>query len=114
MDKLINTHTQKQIFPLFPNLFLIMAAVPSIIPTVQAIHERSQSRRPRKGCLYNAEELHVLNKHKEDYRSKTTHRERASLLRTTIFVDIFNYWDFKQITLDEKEIQDRMQVWMSL
>jgi hypothetical protein len=86
----------------------------TIVPIVQAIHERSRIRQPRKGCLYNSEELLVMNKHKEAYRSQTTQRDRESLLRTAIFVDIFNYWDFKQIPLDEKEIKDRMQVWMSL
>ena len=66
---------------------------------------------PWKGCQYNVEELKVLGKYKDEYKSKTTHQEREGLLRSKIFVDIFNHWDSQNIPLSGPEINQRAKVY---
>ena len=69
-----------------------------------------QTKRARKGCSYNEEEMMLLCKYKKEYKSKTTHQERDMMLRNYILVDIFNYWSAKNIELGETEVQNRTKV----
>lgn len=85
-----------------------MSTPAPIEPRIEAA--RQKIRQPRKGCQYTPEELAILNKHKSRYRRQTTHAAREQMLRTTVFVDIFNYWDDKGIPLDETEMRQRMKV----
>ena len=79
-----------------------------MLPRFQAPYLKS--RRPREGCLYNPQEVAILNKYKEEYRNKTTHEERDLVLRTEMFVEIFNYWDRMHIPLDGPEEGRRFKV----
>jgi hypothetical protein len=68
-----------------------------------------KQRKPRKESAYSKEEKSILGKYKDEYKSKTA-RERQNVLRGSILVDIFNYWQDKGIALDADEMEKRVTV----
>jgi hypothetical protein len=78
------------------------------LPRLQALLEKT--RKPRTGCQYSPKELAILNKYKAAYLNKTTHSERDIMLRTEMFVDIFNYWETKGIYIEDTEVLGHMKV----
>lgn len=87
-----------------------MSTLASLLPMIMA----PKSRQARGDCQYTPQELAVLNKHKAAYRKTTTHAQRDQMMRTKIYVDIFNYWDDIGIPLDETVTNRRMKVCISI
>jgi hypothetical protein len=86
-------------------------AVP--LPTVYLEAVTNKARKPRSQCALSTSERNVINKYREEYRSKTTTEERTDVLRNNILVDIFNHW-FNQgvVTADinADDLSERIKV----
>lgn len=50
------------------------------------------TRKPRKDCRYNTAELDVLRPFKEEFRTRTTTKDRLAVLKNKILPAMFNYW----------------------
>ncbi len=69
------------------------------------------TKQPRRGAVYNWDEIAVISKYKAEYKEQTTKALRAHVLRNKILVDIFNYWDEQGILpTDEKECVEKVKV----
>src|SRR5277367_2063159 len=80
--------------------------IPSTLAAIQG--QRSKSRR---GCRYTDEERTILSRYKDEYKGKTTAQEREQVLKQKLFVDIFNYWFFKEGAFpSEDETKKRVTV----
>ena len=90
-------------------------AAPEIVTPLRGTYVAllDRQRSPRKKRKYSPDEIKVLEKHKEEYRDKTSTNDRQSLLQDFILVDIFNFW-YKngEITEDisEDDFRTRIQV----
>jgi hypothetical protein len=91
-----------------------MASLVPTIPTqnnvLQTIQENS--RKTREGCRYTEEERRVIGKYKKEYRKLTTREARAELFQTKILVDIFNFWDSRQMEVGGDVGNSRIKVFL--
>jgi len=90
-------------------------AVP--LPTFNLEAVINKSRKPRSQCSLTTADRNVINKYRDEYRSKTTTQERINLLRDNIFVDIFNHWFQRGVInadIDSNGVSERIKVCMKL
>jgi hypothetical protein len=90
-------------------------ATSTLDPAVFKIITTPRKRRPRGDSQYSRQELGILNTFKSEYRSKLTYQDREVLVRTEVFVAIFNYWDRQGISFQsETEVLQRMEVCVTI
>lgn len=83
------------------------------LPTAYLEAITNKSRKPRGKSLLTTADKNIINKYKEDYRSKSTTEERSALLRDHILVDIFNFWYNNGVIpadLTAEQLSERIQV----
>ena len=70
------------------------------------------TRRQRRDAIYTKEEMTVIGKYKEEYRTRTTKEERKHVMMK-ILLDIFTYWDERgNIAADDEENAERARVFL--
>jgi hypothetical protein len=52
----------------------------------------SKVKKPRRDCLYTAEERHVIEPFKHEYRSQAQPERRSHIFKSNILPAIFDYW----------------------
>jgi len=73
-------------------------------------HLIPDTRRVRRDAIYSREELTVIGKYKDEYKTQTT-REARKFCMKKILLDMFTYWDERgNIAADEEDNVERARV----
>src|ERR1700682_4312736 len=79
----------------------ITTIMPQLVPN---------TNRPRRDAIYSKEEMVVLGKYKDEYKTQTTKEMRKHAMKK-ILLAIFTYWDDRgNIAADEEDNADRARV----
>src|SRR6202171_5244540 len=83
----------------------ITTIMPQLVPN---------TNRPRRDAIYSKEEMVVLGKYKDEYKTQTTKEMRKHAMKK-ILLAIFTYWDDRgNIAADEEDNTDRARVVLSI
>jgi hypothetical protein len=75
----------------------------------------SKTRKPRRGCLYNATERTILEPFKHEYRLQTNSERRGHIFKSKILPAIFSYWAHDGPgSMAEAEVEIRVKVCFSI
>lgn len=73
-----------------------------------------RTARTRHSFIYQLEERRVLNTYREEFRGEPDHKERRTIFKSKVLVDIFNYWHSqKKAPADGAETEAAIKVCLS-
>ena len=68
------------------------------------------TRRPRRDAIYSREELRIIGKYKDEYKTQSSKEMRKHVMKK-ILLDIFTFWDEQgNIAADEADNVERARV----
>ena len=69
-----------------------------------------ETRWQRRDAIYTREEMTVIAKYKDEYKTQTTRETRKHVMKK-ILLDVFTYWDERgNIAADEEDNVERARV----